>query len=106
MRYKQFKNAGVEVSSLAVGTWAIGGQNYGAVDRNDSIKAIRTMLEMCIRDRYRREPVLDALMFAVALAVAAIPEALGSIVTIVQAMGTQKMAKEHAVIKLSLIHIW
>ena len=29
MRYKQFKNAGVEVSSLAVGTWAIGGQNYG-----------------------------------------------------------------------------
>ena len=55
---------------------------------------------------YRREPVLDALMFAVALAVAAIPEALGSIVTIVQAMGTQKMAKEHAVIKLSLIHIY
>lgn len=48
---------------------------------------------------YRKEPVLDALMFAVALAVAAIPEALGSIVTIVQAMGTQKMAKEHAVIK-------
>ena len=48
---------------------------------------------------YRREPVLDALMFAVALAVAAIPEALSSIVTIVQAMGTQKMAAEHAVIK-------
>ena len=43
--------------------------------------------------------VLDALMFAVALAVAAIPEALGSIVTIVQAMGTQKMAREHAIIK-------
>ena len=43
--------------------------------------------------------MLDALMFAVALAVAAIPEALSSIVTIVQAMGTQRMAAEHAVIK-------
>lgn len=48
---------------------------------------------------FRQMPVLDAMMFAVALAVAAIPEALGSIVTIVQAIGTQKMAKEQAVIK-------
>ena len=36
---------------------------------------------------YRKMPLLDSLMFAVALAVAAIPEALSSIVTIVQAMG-------------------
>ncbi|MEG1992378.1 MAG: cation-translocating P-type ATPase [Acetivibrio sp.] len=47
----------------------------------------------------RGEGIMSAFMFAVALAVAAIPEALSSIVTIVLSFGTQKMIQENAIVK-------
>ncbi len=45
MRYKHLNKSNVDVSEIAVGTWAIGGANYGPVNREDSVKAIRAMID-------------------------------------------------------------
>lgn len=45
MRYKRFENAGVEVSEMSVGTWALGGVNYGEIDQKQAVEAIHTMVD-------------------------------------------------------------
>jgi Ca2+-transporting ATPase len=52
-----------------------------------------------ISDVLRGKPLMEALLFGVSLAVAAIPEALSTIVTVVLSIGTGRMAEEKAVIR-------
>ena len=74
-------------------------RNLDAFSRRLSFAIIGICLIVFVLNLIQGSSTIDAMMFAVALAVAAIPEALASIVTIVLAIGTQKMAKENAIIK-------
>ena len=74
-------------------------RNLDAFSRRLSFAIIGVCLIVFVLNLIQGSSTIDAMMFAVALAVAAIPEALASIVTIVLAIGTQKMAKENAIIK-------
>lgn len=58
-----------------------------------------SLIVLCLNLFLAKQSLIVSLMIAVALAVAAIPEALSSIVTIVLSMSTQKMVKENAIIK-------
>lgn len=46
MRYKKLERAGVKISSLAAGSWAIGGEGWGDVNTEDSIAAIHRMFDL------------------------------------------------------------
>ncbi len=46
MKYKKMRNSGLEISSLAVGTWALGLERYGEVNVDDAIAGIRRAIEL------------------------------------------------------------
>ncbi|MCF6155640.1 MAG: cation-translocating P-type ATPase [Candidatus Brocadia sp.] len=58
------------------------------------IVAIVFLLEL-----WRKDPLLEAFLMSVSLAVAAIPEGLPAIVTIALALGVQRMVKRHVLIR-------
>ena len=74
-------------------------QNLDNFGRKLSMVILGICAVLFIMSIFKGESIMNAFMFAVALAVAAIPEALSSIVTIVLAFGTNKMAKENAIIR-------
>lgn len=47
----------------------------------------------------RGESLFDVLLFSIALAVAAVPEALPAVVTITLALGVQRLAREHVLVR-------
>lgn len=48
MRYKRLGKTGLDVSTLTIGTWAMGGLGYGSVERKDCIAAIHAMIDQGI----------------------------------------------------------
>src|SRR5699024_1574640 len=45
MRYKQFGNTGVDLSVICLGTWAIGGKEFGNVSEQDAISSIHAIID-------------------------------------------------------------
>ncbi len=45
MRYKEMGKTGVKVSTMTIGTWAMGGLGYGSVERNECVDAIHAMID-------------------------------------------------------------
>ena len=45
MRYKKFGNTGENLSVLCLGTWALGGKQFGAVTQEDAVAAVHAMID-------------------------------------------------------------
>ncbi len=85
------KNVGEKKTPLQI--------NLDAFGKRLSMLILLFCMLIFIVSTWRGETIGNAFLFAVALAVAAIPEALSSIVTIVLSFGMQKMVLENAIVR-------
>jgi P-type Ca2+ transporter type 2C len=74
-------------------------QNLDQVGKTLGKAALALVAVIVVAGMMRGQPVVDMLLFGVALAVAVVPEALPAVVTISLAIGVQKMARRNALIR-------
>ncbi|MFT8331641.1 MAG: cation-translocating P-type ATPase [Bifidobacterium psychraerophilum] len=64
------------------------------------IIAVLVLVALAVMEGFHStQDVIDSLLLAVSLAVAAVPEGLAAILTVVLALGVQRMAQHHAIVK-------
>ncbi|HEY7452793.1 MAG TPA: cation-translocating P-type ATPase [Candidatus Limnocylindria bacterium] len=73
--------------------------NLDRVGRALAIGALAIVGMIILLGLLRGQPLLDMLIFGIALAVAVVPEALPAVVTISLAIGVQRMVRRHALIR-------
>ncbi|MFO1023690.1 MAG: cation-translocating P-type ATPase [Acetobacteraceae bacterium] len=74
-------------------------QRLAAFGRQIAIGAVAICIALFLLGLARGEPALLMLLTAISLAVAAIPEAMPAVVTVLLALGARRMAQEHALIR-------
>src|SRR5207253_5323254 len=61
MEHSSILGTSLEVSRVALGTWAIGGWMWGGTDETESIATIRAAVDQGINERFRRVAPLHVL---------------------------------------------
>jgi Ca2+-transporting ATPase len=74
-------------------------ENLDRVGHTLARAAFGVVVVIVILSLWRGQPLLDMLIFGIALAVAVVPEALPAVVTISLAIGVQRMVKRHALVR-------